>query len=181
MGYPTVYPTGVTIYNPAKCYNGYTVFAAGGIGAFLIDMNGAEIRVWEGVLGFPARVFPGGLLLGSHGERNPAYGFQDNLDLVQWDWDGNIQWKFAGTEYIEDPGEKPGWQARQHHDYQREGNPVGYYVPGQDPLVDRGNTLILAHKDLRRPEISDKLLVDDIIVEVDWQGHKVWEWVCSDH
>ncbi|MDR1320557.1 MAG: hypothetical protein LBK56_03885, partial [Gracilibacteraceae bacterium] len=71
--------------------------------------------------------------------------------------------------------------ARQHHDYQREGNPVGYYVPGQDPLVDRGNTLILAHKDLRRPEISDKLLVDDIIVEVDWQGHKVWEWVCSDH
>ena len=36
--------------------------------------------------------------------------------------------------------------ARTHHDYQREGNPVGYYVPGQIPEVNKGNTLILAHK-----------------------------------
>ena len=28
MGKPTVHPTGVTIYNPEKCFNGYTVFPA---------------------------------------------------------------------------------------------------------------------------------------------------------
>ena len=26
MGYPTIYPTGATVYNPDKCWNGYTVF-----------------------------------------------------------------------------------------------------------------------------------------------------------
>ncbi|MDR1603667.1 MAG: aryl-sulfate sulfotransferase [Gracilibacteraceae bacterium] len=181
MGYPTVFPTGVTVYNPEKCCNGFTVFGINGMGALLIDMNGAEMRLWEGVLGFPCRIFPGGVLLGSRGERNPAHGFQDNLDLVEWDWDGNVLWQYDGTEYIEDPGEKPGWQARQHHDYQREGNPVGYYVPGQDPLMDRGNTLVLCHRNLYQPKISDKLLVDDIIVEADRAGNKVWEWVCSEH
>jgi hypothetical protein len=35
---------------------------------------------------------------------------------------------------------------RIHRDYQREGNPVGYYVPDMDPLVDGGNTPILCHK-----------------------------------
>ena len=28
--------------------------------------------------------------------------------------------------------DEPRWMARQHHDYQREGNPVGYYVPGME-------------------------------------------------
>ena len=54
----------------------------------------------------------------------------------------------------------------QHHDWQREGNPVGYYTPGADPLVDRGKTLILAHKKLMAPAITDKRLDDDYIVEV---------------
>jgi len=26
MTYPSIYPTGTTIYNPAKCWNGYTVY-----------------------------------------------------------------------------------------------------------------------------------------------------------
>jgi len=71
--------------------------------------------------------------------------------------------------------------ARQHHDYQREGNPVGYFTPGMTPLVDRGNTLILCHKNLTNPRISDKLLVDDTIIEVTWDGKVIWEWVCSEH
>lgn len=51
--------------------------------------------------------------------------------------------------------------ARQHHDYQRQGNPVGYYVPGMDPRADGGNAIILGHKNVTNPKISDKLLVDD--------------------
>ncbi len=39
---PTVYPTGTTIYNPEKCWNGYTLFQTSlyqfrGVGAVLID------------------------------------------------------------------------------------------------------------------------------------------------
>ena len=129
----TIFPTGVTIYNPEKCWSGYTIFQAAERGALLIDMNGNEVRMWEGLQGFPNKMLPGGYVMGSLGERNPKYGLQDQTDLVQVDWDGNIVWKFDKAEYIEDPGEEPQWMARQHHDYQREGNTVGYYVPGSDP------------------------------------------------
>ena len=129
----------------------------------------------------PNRVLPGGYVFGSTGIRNPKYGFQDSLDLVQVDWDGNIVWKFDKYERVKDPRQKPNRMARQHHDYQREGNPVGYYVPGMDPLVAEGNTLIVAHKNLTNTSISDKLLQDDTIVEVDWDGKIVWEWICSEH
>ena len=71
--------------------------------------------------------------------------------------------------------------ARQHHDYQREGNPVGYYVPSMEPKVDSGNTLILCHENLYNHKISNKLLLDDAFIEVDWEGNIIWEWRCSDH
>ena len=71
--------------------------------------------------------------------------------------------------------------ARQHHDYQRQGNPVGYYVPGMEPQVDSGKTLILCHNKVHDSRISDKALHDDTIIEVDWQGNKLWEWHCHEH
>jgi hypothetical protein len=58
---------------------------------------------------------------------------------------------------------------------------VGYYVPEMLPQVDGGNTLILGHKNVTCPGVSDKLLVDDVIYEVSWEGDIVWEWVCSEH
>ena len=181
MTYPSIYPTGTTIFNPDKCWSGYTLFQAREMGALLIDMNGAEVQLWKGVHGFPNKLLPGGYLMGSSGDRNVAYGIQDYVDLIQVDWDGNIVWKFNQNEFIEDPGQDPQWMARLHHDYQREGNPVGYYVPGMDPLVDSGNTLILSHKNTKNPGICDKLLLDDTIIEVTWDGEPVWEWICSDH
>ncbi|MFC1868004.1 aryl-sulfate sulfotransferase [Thermodesulfobacteriota bacterium] len=181
MGYPSVYPMGTTIYTPDKCWNGYTIFQGRDLGAVLIDMNGNVAKLWKGLHGMPNTILPGGYVMGNTGERNPAYGYQDKVDLVQVDWDGNIVWKFDKYDFIEDPGEEPMWMVRQHHDYQREGNTVGYYAPGMEPLVDRGNTLILCHKNLKNPEISDKLLMDDAIIEVTWDGEIIWEWIASDH
>ena len=181
MGYPSIYPTGTTIYDPDRCWNGYTIFQAKELGASLIDMNGRVVQLWEGLQGMPNSILPGGYVMGSTGERAFKYGFQDNCDLVQVDWDGNIIWKFDQYEYIEDPGEEPCWMARQHHDFQREGCPVGYFVPEMFPRVDGGNTLLLCHKNLTNPEISDKLLLDDTIIEINWDGDILWEWVCSEH
>ena len=182
----TIYPTSTTIYDPTKCWNGYTVFQPivhdpTSPGATLIDMNGNVAHQWKGLDGFPNKVLPGGFIMGNTGVRNPQFGFQDTTDLVQVDWEGNIVWGFHGYELVEDPGQEKIWMARQHHDYQRQGNPVGYYVPGADPLVNRGNTLLLTHKNLKNPKISDKLLLDDTIIEVTWDGTIVWEWKCSDH
>ncbi|MEX1348879.1 MAG: aryl-sulfate sulfotransferase [Desulfobacterales bacterium] len=181
MGYPTVYPTGTTIYNPEKCWNGYTVFQAKDLGATIIDMNGNIIRQVQRLHGFPNKLLPNGILMGNTGRRDSKYGYQDMKSLVQVNWEGEVTWRFDQYEYIEDPGEEPQWMARQHHDYQREGNPVGYYVPDMDPFVDKGNTLILSHKNLHNHNITDKLLLDDTIIEVNWEGDIVWEWVCSEH
>jgi hypothetical protein len=181
MTYPSIYPTGVTIYDPSQCWNGYTIFQAKELGALLIDMNGTEVKLWKGLHGLPNKMLPGGYILGASGERNTQYGMQDLLDVVQVDWEGKVTWRFHKHEYIEDPGEEPQWMARHHHDFQREGNPVGYYAPGMDPLATDGNTMILCHKNVHNPDISDKLLLDDCFIEVNWAGEIVWEWVLSDH
>lgn len=125
-------------------------------------------------------MLPGGYIMGSLGRRNSDFGYQDMSDVTQIDWDGNIVWSFNKKEYFEE-GDKKYWIARQHHDYQREGNPVGYYVPGMEPKVDGGKTLILCHEDLYNHKISDKRLLDDCIIEVDWEGNIIWKWNVSDH
>ena len=43
-------------------------------------------------------------------------------------------------------------------------------------MVDGGRTLILAHRNVLRPEISDKLLEDDYILEVTWDGEILWDY-----
>ena len=181
MPMPSVFPTGTTIYNPEKCFNGYTLMPIKKVGAVLIDMNGKVVKVWKNFQGFPNKLLPGGYVMGSLGIRDGAFSYQDQTDLAQLDWDGNVVWKFDHKDYIEDEGHEPRWMARQHHDYQREGNPVGYYVPGMECKTDSGNTLILCHSDLYNKRISDKRLLDDTIIEVDWEGHIVWKWTVSEH
>jgi hypothetical protein len=181
MGHPSIYPTGVTIFSPRKCWNGFTLFQAQEAGAVLMDMNGREVNVWKGVHGMPNKLLPGGYLITSRGNRDGRRGVQDGLDLVQTDWDGNIVWKFDRNEFIEDSGAPGRWMARCHHDFQREGNPVGYYAPGMAPKAYGGKTLILAHRNARNPAISGALLLDDLILEVDWNGDVLWEWRCHEH
>ena len=116
MAYPSVYPTGTTIYYPDKCFNGYTVFPIGNpidaLGIALMDMNGNLVNVWKGLIGFPAKILPGGFAMGSSDIRNPKYGYMDNIDLVQVDWQGNVVWKFAKYQRIKDPRSKARWMAR---------------------------------------------------------------------
>ena len=181
MGYPKVYPTGTTIYNPEKCFNGYTLFQANEHGAMLIDMNGREVRYWKGLQGFPNKLLPNGNVFGSRGERDMQYAFQDQLDLVQVDWDGNIVWKFDRFEEVQDGDEAKRWVARQHHDFQREGNPVGYYIPGMESKTDSGKTLLLCHYEVHDDNVSDVDLIDDTIIEVDWEGNILWRWNLVDH
>jgi hypothetical protein len=180
MGHPRIYPTGTTLYNAGEAWSGYTLFPSAK-GALLVDMRGNEVQLWAGLDGFPNKLLPGGYVFGSSGTRNPQYGYQDQLDLLQVDWEGNIVWKFDHTEHIQDPGGAPGYIARQHHDFEREGSSTGYYAPGSAPKTDSGNTLILVHRDTRNPKISDKPLLDDRIIEVDWQGEILWDWLPSDH
>ena len=181
----SIFPTGTTVFDPDKTWSGYTVFDVREgdnttAGAALIDMNGNLLRHWTevGASPSPFRILPGGYVVG--GSR-PRQGHQEGLELLQLNWDGEVVWKFERTEQVEEEGEDPVWMARQHHDWQREGSPVGYYAPNAEPMVDGGRTLILAHRNVLKPGISDKLLEDDYILEVTWEGDVVWEWLASDH
>jgi hypothetical protein len=182
----SVFPTGVVRSQPERCWQGFTLFQASifegqNAGAILVDMNGKVVKQWKGLEGFPNKMLPGGFIMGSTAVRDPKISFQDMTDLVQVDWEGKVVWKFDRLEFIQDPGHEAQWMARQHHDYQRQGNPVGYYVPGMEAMVDKGKTLILAHRNVSNPSISSRPLLDDVIVEVDWAGQIIWEWSSAAH
>ena len=129
---PSVYPTGTTIYDPGRAWNGYTVLSPLGTqAAIVIDMNGNIVKQWDGYVssaGGPARVLPGGVVVGAAGANPPR---QESIELVQRDFDGKVLWRFDHNEQIETrDGQtkeaKTIWALRQHHDWQRQDFPAGY-------------------------------------------------------
>jgi len=147
--------------------NGYTLINPLGDPAFLIDMDNNVIHNWS-LHCFPAKMLPDGSIIGTY-----IYNELDEEKYIaQETWDGNIVWQFNNWE--------DGW-ARQHHDLEREGNPVGYYAPGQD-FVEEGKTLVLARSTLVNRSISLWPLDDDVIYEVDWEGNLTgYEWYANEH
>ncbi len=179
MGFPTIFPTGVTLYSKEKAYNGYTVFHSAK-GAQLIDMNGREVKTWTGTFGFPDRILPGGYLVTSSGRYKDQLEYLERADLIQVDWDGNIVWKFDKNVKIKtEDGEA--YVAKQSHDWQRVSLPAGYFSPGSQPKTEGENTLIITHDRITVPEISPHAINDERIIEIDWDGNIVWSWRASDH
>ena len=81
MGRPNVYPTDVTVYYPEEAYSGYTLFVGKGHGIILLDMNGKIVRFWKDMAGFPAKMLPGGHLIGSLRTRGAAFAYQDQRKI----------------------------------------------------------------------------------------------------
>src|SRR4030095_16886522 len=170
----TVYPTGTTIYDPDRSWNGFTVLSPLGTQAVLvIDMNGAVVKRWDGFnnsAGGPARVLPGGIVMSASGARPPH---QESLELTRRDFDGKELWKFSRSEQIAREGGMV-WSARQQHDWQLESFPAGYYSPETTPDVNSGNTLILTHTDRVQPKVADVMLGDDRLMGVAAKATVAW-------
>ena len=109
----TVYPTGTTIYDPDKSWNGFTVLSPLQTQAVLvIDMNGNVVKRWEGFnnsAGGPARVLPGGVVISASGARPPH---QESLELIRRDFDGKDLWKFSRSEQITREGAMLSYRGR---------------------------------------------------------------------
>ena len=178
----SVYPTGTTIYDPDRAWNGYTVLSPLGTQAVLvIDMNGTVVKRWDGfnnAAGGPARVLPGGSVVAAAGARPPH---QESLELLHRDFEGNVLWRFSRNEQIETRDGTTIWSARQHHDWQRDDFPAGYYSPESSPGAGPASTLLLTHTNRRQSNVADVLLEDDRLIELSPGGDIVWEWVASDH
>ena len=179
---PSVYPTGTTIYDPAQTWNGFTVLSVLSTHAVIvIDMNGNVVKRWDGYndsAGGPARILPGGGVIAATGARPPH---QESLELVQRDFDGNVVWRFDHNQQIETSDGKTIWSVRQHHDWQREDYPAGYYSPEAKPAITGSKTLILTHTSHVLPAVSDAMLEDDRLIEISWDGKILWQWVAGEH
>src|SRR5262250_1385664 len=126
----SVYPTGTTIFEPDRAWNGFTVLSPLQTQAVLvIDMNGTVVKRWDGFnnsAGGPARVLPGGVVVSASGARAPH---QESLELIERDFDCKVVWTFSHGEQIKTRDGTTIWSARQHHDWQRDDFPAGYYSP----------------------------------------------------
>jgi len=141
--------------------------------AFLVDMDGNEVHRWN-ITGFPPKMLPGGSLIGCTGVFPTSY---DCVQMLQVSWQGQVEWSFDDWAALEAGASA----SRHHHDFQRDGNPVGYYAPGRE-FVPNGNTLVLAHDVTEAPELRDAELDDDVIYEVDGAGERTsFEWRGVDH
>jgi Arylsulfotransferase (ASST) len=174
---PTAFPTGVTLYDPARAYNSYVVFGGTDKKTHLIDMDGNEVHTWT-FAGLPSELLDPQVTQGKRGhvlvqlssvEDDKGLGtgtslspgeklLHGNRTIGELDWDGNVLWHWGE--------EAPGGAARQHHDWCR---------------LPNGNTLVLANLIHSVPGFKAKQLYDDAIYEVTPEGSIVWKWVASDH
>ena len=158
FGYSTVYPTGTTIYHPAKADEGYTIYTASSLGQILlINMNGEVVHYWKTPspyieFGYAKPLTNGNLLVFYRINGKPALGYRG---VVELDWNSNPVWEFhvLGDNSV-------------HHDFER---------------LESGNTLILCRDYRDVPEISPNTILDDYIIEVNPEGEIVWEWRTSQH
>jgi hypothetical protein len=163
---PRIFPTGVTLYDPALAHNQYVIFGAPDGRTHLVDMNGNEVRQWPH-LGFPSELIDPALTGGRRGHvlvqlsslgPGPWGGIFGNRTIGELDWDGRTVWEWGD--------QAPGGAARQDHDWQRLAN---------------GNTLVLGTVPHVVQRIADTEIDDQAIREVAPSGKIVWSWLASDH
>ncbi|MES2262407.1 MAG: aryl-sulfate sulfotransferase [Pseudomonadota bacterium] len=181
MAGSSVFPTGVTRYDPAKAYNSYVVFSGQDKKTHLIDMNGNEVHQWANE-GFPPVLLDPALTGGKRGNILLQLGNQPgvssgnglgNKSIGELDWQGNVVWQWGATAQQDayaapqlQTAAVPGGAAKQHHDWRR---------------LPNGNTLVLANLVHSVSGFKAAQVLDDVIYEVTPSGSIAWKWVASEH
>jgi hypothetical protein len=170
---PSVYPTGVTRYDPAKAYNSYVLFSAADKVTRLIDLNGNVVHEWK-YPGFPSVLLDPKLTGGKLGHVLLSLASIDgtgtglipgraSFDVVttigEVDWDGKTVWQWGGDK-------APGGAAQQHHDWRR---------------LPNGNTVILANLVHPVAGFAQPQVLDDVAYEIAPDGAIVWKWITAEH
>ncbi len=166
LAFPSVFPTGTTIYDPAKAYNSYVLFSSPDRKTHLIDLDGNEVHQWP-YFGFPPLLLAPDLAGGKRGNlivhlvdgEGQWNGIFNNKTIGEVDWDGRVVWQWGP--------QAPGGEVLQTHDIGRLAN---------------GNTLVLATYRHEIPSlVPGKVIGDQAIYEVTPKGEIAWKWVASDH
>ncbi len=174
---------GVTCYNRAKAYNGYTLFSPWHSGdIWLIDMQGHIVHQWKTPYEpYHSRLLSNGNLLyagiKSGGVMGPGIAYalgvneeeikkpseERGVRLVEVGWDGNLVWKYDVPEF--------------NHDFYR---------------LENGNTMFIKYAivpdDLKgkvkggiQGTEQDGVMWSDAINEITPEGKVIWEWISHEH
>ncbi|MCD6118096.1 aryl-sulfate sulfotransferase [bacterium] len=159
--------TGISIYKPDQCWNGYTLVPYEDGMILIIDMNGKVVHKWN--FGTErATLLPNGniLIIG-----DPVTG--ELYKTTEYDWDGKRVWEceVPGGPYFGDTYPTIGMI---HHDLQR---------------LENGNTIFLYHDEvpmeykklLKDPHKITRKIIGDCVLEVNKEGEAVWEWHLHKH
>lgn len=162
---------GITVNEPSKTFDGYTLFAPlGQTDAYLIDMGGDLVKHWDlpSRPGAEVQLLPNGNLLCAcrsdpekkEDEGAPKWSGHGGL-MQEIDWDNNVVWEYEDVF--------------QHHDFYR---------------MENGNTMYMRYEEVPR-EMAEKVkggvsmreykLWTDGFHEVTPEGEVVWEWKAYEH
>ncbi len=177
---PSVYPTGVTIYNPDKTYNSYVLFAGQDKKTHLIDLNGNVVHEWN-YNAFPPVLIDPALNDGKRGhvlvQLAGETGGRANTaaqSIGEVDWNGKVIWQWGGAG-VQDAyasnntatdASGYGTSIRQHHDWRR---------------LPNGNTVILVNYVIPVKGWKAEKLLEDAVYEVNPKGEVVWKWAAFEH
>lgn len=156
-------PTEMLFWDQSKAHNGYTLFGARGT-SYLIDMAGRVVHTWA--VGTNPRLLDNGNILDA--SKDDPSGFQGFKEL---DWDGNLVWSYTEKRSNYAP----------HHDWVRIFNkrlnaPTTLYIANKSVTHEQA---IAAGADPAKGPYSGVQM--DAVVEVDMEGHVIWEWWFYDH
>ncbi|WP_420959558.1 aryl-sulfate sulfotransferase [Brucella sp. IR073] len=161
---PSIYPTGVTIYDPSKAYNCFVGFSAPDWKTYIIDMDGNAVKTWPRY-GFPSVVLDPKLTGGQKGHVLLQLSSTDGTNSViknktvgELDWKGDTVWQWGS--------QAPGGAVRQNHDIER---------------LPNGDTLILSTFRHVVPALSKKPIDDQVMYEVTPDGRIIWRYLVSEH
>jgi hypothetical protein len=172
LAYPTVYPTGTTIYKPSEAYNGWVFLRVDGLQpptSYIMDMNGNVVHRWKtsGLITERTRLLPNGHLLTI--QKLPGW---KKFGIVEYDWNDNIVFKYEPPEDA-------------HHDLRK--LPNGNYLTVLKWPVPE--SIIKDLKTLETPKFlwgtiernKLPLMTGDRAIEVSPEGKIVWDWVFHEY
>lgn len=166
---------GVTVYDPTKACNGYTLFCTlGAKDCWLIDMEGRFVQWWRmpSIPGAHGLLLPNGnLLYAGRTKSAEELGIPVEIGslggmLFEIDWDSNIVWK-AEVPY-------------QGHDFTPMPNGHIMYI-GMEPKGILPDEIAAKVKGGVLGTEEKGKIWGDTVVEIDRNGNRIWEWLAYEH